>query len=187
MPQLTDLAQQAIANVLRPGGTAIDATAGNGHDTLFLAKTVGPKGCVYAFDIQPEAIEQTRRLLDANEISNVNLFQASHELMLDTIGKSATQNVQAIMFNLGYLPGGDHSITTTVETTMVAIESATSLLAPNSVMTILVYIGHAGGPDELTAIQHFVDSLPESEFIIEHHAGPSRTSPQLFVVCRQLS
>ena len=116
-----DILRQAVA----PGDTVVDATMGNGHDTLFLCQLVGESGRVYAFDVQQKAVESTKkRLSEAGVLSRAALFCLGHEHMTEKVEGT----VAAVVFNLGWLPGGDHSVTTHWETTKKAVESALSLL-----------------------------------------------------------
>ncbi|MFP6763154.1 MAG: FAD-dependent oxidoreductase, partial [Planctomycetaceae bacterium] len=110
--RLTEQAQTVIRASVDPGATVIDATAGNGHDTLFLAELVGPQGMVFAFDVQVQAIEQTRSRLEQAGVTNVTLLNCSHADMTDAVPRPHHKLVSAVMFNLGFLPGGDHSLTT---------------------------------------------------------------------------
>lgn len=168
MPIWASAVRQAhylCAPVLEAGCVAIDATAGNGHDTLFLAQQVGETGRVYAFDIQNAAIEATRRRLLENGLSGrVSLIQASHAEMLAHIGPRDLGAVSAVMFNLGYLPGADHDVITTAGSTLDAIDSGLALLRPQGVMTIVVYTGHAGGREEADAVETHIASLDPSRY-----------------------
>src|SRR5690554_5879880 len=124
-----------VQKVLKPGDHAIDATAGNGNDTLFLAKTVMETGQVYAFDIQEQALEITENLLKANKIfTGVQLIKAGHENMESII----SSKVKAVMFNLGYLPGGDHRVITQPKTTLAGIRQAFNLLERGGIITITI-------------------------------------------------
>ena len=114
---LVQQVHQAVGNILKPGDTAIDATVGNGHDTLFLATQVGESGKVYGFDIQEAALDSAyRRLEAANQSGQVSLYRAGHEVMTQLLPKSVIGKVQAVVFNLGYLPGGDKLRTTSSST-----------------------------------------------------------------------
>ena len=140
----------------------VDATCGNGNDTLFLAKTSAKK--VFAFDIQEQAIFNTRQLLLNNEVdSKCELILDSH-FNFDNYIKS---KVRAVMFNLGYLPKGNHNITTTADTTVTTIEKFLKVLEIGGIIVIVVYWGHENGKiekaallDTLTALnQHNVEVL----------------------------
>ncbi|RJQ30722.1 MAG: methyltransferase domain-containing protein [Peptococcaceae bacterium] len=155
------LARLLIAECLFPGGTAVDATTGNGNDTLFLAREVGPAGCVYAFDIQADALKKTALLLEqAGQAGQVTLLQAGHEEM----EQLAPGPVNAIMFNLGYRPGGDHSIITRPQATLKALHSALHLLCPGGRVSLVVYTGHPGGREEYEAIEKFAMELDYNNF-----------------------
>lgn len=146
---------------LGEGGTGVDATAGNGNDTLFLAECVGSTGKVFSFDIQKMAIEKTMKLLESNGFSqNVTLINAGHEKMKEYIN----QPVDAIIFNLGYLPGGDHSITTNPCSTIEAVTAGLSLLKPGGILCIVVYTGHPGGEEEQRALESYMETLDKKNF-----------------------
>ncbi|WP_242965172.1 class I SAM-dependent methyltransferase [Dehalobacterium formicoaceticum] len=166
---------QFLAQVLGPGSLVIDATAGNGRDTLFLAGLVGRSGKVYAFDIQEEAIMKTRKLLDdAGMEKQVCLFHQSHERMDEVIG----EKVDAILFNLGYLPGGDTRIITTAGTTLGALKKAALLLKDYGLLVLVVYWGHPGGPAERDAVEGWAADLSPKEWDVmkisfpNHHLAP---------------
>ena len=156
MLDLLELHKYFICKHLRPGDNAVDFTMGNGHDTEFLAKTVGESGRVYAFDVQESAVESTREHLRAAGCpENYTLIHASHHLVLDYV----KEPIKAGMFNLGWLPGGDKSITTMRETTMPAIEAAISLLDKDAILNIAVYPGHPEGDAEGHMIDEYLRSL----------------------------
>jgi len=144
--------QQALAQsheyarrVVKEGDTVIDATCGNGHDTLFLAGLVGNSGKVYAFDIQNEAICNTRkRLLDNGMFDRCVLIHDGHE----NLERYVKEPVKLVIFNLGYRPGGYHSICTKGETTFKAVQSALNLLEVNGLVILVVYHGGDSGFDE---------------------------------------
>ncbi len=117
-----------IDSLLQEGDVAVDATAGNGHDTLYLAQKVGERGHVYAFDVQQAALDSTKERLAENGIPDerVTLILSGHERMADYV----KEPVRCVLFNLGWLPSGDHSVTTRVPTTLAAVEAACGLLLP---------------------------------------------------------
>ncbi len=155
MKRPTQHAHEVVAEVVRPGETAIDATAGNGHDTLHLARRVGERGKVIAFDVQPAAIESTRRRLeDAGVAQRVVLWCGSHSEMADRVAPG----VAAVMFNLGYLPGADHRVITRTGETLRALEAAAGLLRPGGVLTAVCYPGHAGGDEEASAVREWIEA-----------------------------
>ena len=152
------LSHQVIAKVVNTGDRVIDATVGNGGDTFFLANLVGPQGHVYGFDIQQAALEKTKeRLSKANLLPQVTLFHTGHENML----KMVSEPIKGCMFNLGYLPGGEHQVVTLPETTKAALQQAMKLLEPLGIISIVVYTGHHGGLEEAAAVSAMVNSLPQ--------------------------
>ncbi len=176
-----ELARHWIRHWVPPGGTAVDGTAGRGRDTLFLAETVGSDGKVWAFDVQAEAIEDTAKLLAEHNLSGrAALIQAGHE----EIGQYVSDPVHGVMLNLGYLPGGDKNRITLPATTVRALKSGVELLAPGGLITIVVYTGHPGGPDEAGAVEEFVRDLPQQGFVTVRFTYPNRgkTTPYLIVI-----
>lgn len=148
----------------------VDATCGNGHDTLALLKMVADqsgKGCVYGMDIQDYALESTTSLLDKsfnpNERKLVKLFLLCHSRMEDVIPKGTF--VRLVAFNLGYLPGGDKSIITTSNTTLLALQAASRILGSKGLISILVYVGHPGGREELETVLAFASTLPVQTWV----------------------
>lgn len=150
------LSQLFISEPVKNGSTVVDATAGNGKDTLFLARLVGPRGRVYAFDIQEEALQKTRVLLEKEGFAErVVLIHASHEEM----ERLVPGPVDAVIFNLGYLPGGDHSLVTRADTTTKALRSALNLLRPGGRVGLVVYTGHVGGREEHDMVVNLASAL----------------------------
>lgn len=155
LKRTTDTARAAVADVLRPGDIAVDATCGNGQDTVFLAQTVGETGKVYAFDVQPRAVE-TARARTAG--LGVDYFLTGHENFMNTPLACAAGRVKAVMYNLGYLPGAPHTLTTCAETTLASLRQALTLLAPGGIITLCVY-AHAAGRAEGAALDAFCQEL----------------------------
>ncbi len=163
-----ELTHYYIKNTLLPGDIAIDATAGNGHDTLFMAQLVGEKGKVYAFDIQPQAIENTKKLLEKNGVlERTQVICDGHQNMKNYVLQQG--KVKAVMFNLGYLPGGDHSVTTKTDTSSAAIAAALDLLDDEGIITIGIYYGKDTGFDEKNGVTEFLKSLDSKKYNILMH------------------
>jgi hypothetical protein len=182
---LLKLAHQHIKNTLRVGDTAIDATVGNGHDTLFLARQIGLTGRVYGFDIQTDALNATRIKLQQSQLMDcVTLIQASHADMAAHIPVNVHGKIRACMFNLGYLPNSDKSIITQTASTLSALAVACHLLAPQAIMTILAYPGHIGGDEETANVQAWLEQLDTNQFAIStiYSAVASSSAPRLFVI-----
>ncbi len=185
MPEPSSLTAQAhcvLDKKLCAEDIVIDATAGNGHDTLFLAQRVKQ---VFAFDIQPQAIEATRqRLEQANLLEKVSLLQQGHQFMSDVIPGRFHGHIHSIMFNLGYLPGGDKQRITRAETTLEALNSGLGLLQKHGIITLLVYPGHPGGEVEKKAIESWLSDLSPANYAINtrysNHQRPG--SPILHII-----
>ena len=142
-----------LGQALRPGDMAVDATVGNGLDTVFLSQTVGTTGHVYGFDIQPRALAKTRDRLKAKKTpDNVTLFHAGHERLGELLPVDAHGVLGAVTFNLGYLPGGDETLVTRAETTCAAVDAALPFMRPGGLMSLVLYTGHNGGPAETRAV-----------------------------------
>ncbi|WP_026690745.1 class I SAM-dependent methyltransferase [Alteribacter aurantiacus] len=166
------------------GGLAVDATAGNGHDTVFLAKLVGESGTVVSFDIQDAAIHATQARLDAatklNLSERVTLVKDSHENVLEHLDEDPL--VHGAVFNLGYLPGSDKSVTTTPSSTIRAVEHLFSTLAPGGVIVLVVYHGHEKGKVERDALIDFVRGIPQEEaHVLEYRFTNQRNNPPFIV------
>lgn len=148
---------------IKPGDIAVDATAGNGHDSAFLA-SLGAH--VIAFDIQPQALEQTKLRLQEYPAAKCTLYNLCHSRMKEVL---SPQSVQFICFNLGYLPGGDKSITTQVATTVEAIESSLELIVPKGLISITCYPGHPEGLVEEEAIVAMCQKLDPKKWAVTSH------------------
>jgi predicted methyltransferase len=184
MLRAVEYAHQLLRERLVPGDMAIDATAGNGHDTLFLTKLTGPGGMVFAFDVQEAAIAATRGLLEREGVvgGTWRLFHAGHETMREAIPKQWHGRVAAVVFNLGYLPGSDKSVITTAGHTLTALEASLYLLRPGGVLVIVLYSGHPGGREETEAVLKFVAGSSSREFhAIEYRTLNTRNEPPFVV------
>ncbi|GGE31333.1 tRNA (mnm(5)s(2)U34)-methyltransferase [Streptococcus himalayensis] len=153
-----EMAHQFLAEVITKEDIVVDATMGNGHDTLFLAERAKK---VFAFDIQEQAIEQTRTRLEMAGLTNAELILAGHE-QLDIY----VEEVKAGIFNLGYLPSADKSIITQPNTTILALEKLCQRLVLGGRIAMMVYYGHEGGVCERDAVLDFVSQLPQREFTV---------------------
>jgi len=181
MVDLIGLHKHFILEHLSEGDVAVDFTMGNGNDTLFLSKTVGERGKVYAFDIQESALSSTRaRLLAESAPKNYTLICASHHRVREFV----KEPIKAGMFNLGYLPGsGLKGVTTMRETTMPAVEAAIDMLLPDGVLIVAIYPGHEEGALEGDMLREYFKTLSKyricaSEFRILN----SPTSPYFFLI-----
>ena len=183
---LTKLAHSIVKRAIQPGDTAIDATAGNGHDTLFLAQCVQQQGRVFSIDVQHSAIESTAEKLQSKGVTHVIQIEGDHSVILDQLTQES-ETARAIMFNLGYLPGGDKQRITTKDTTRKAVSSGLRLLSTGGVMTVTAYRGHPGGQEEASAVEEIAQQVPVDNFTVDVIPGSEENneSPILFVFRRQ--
>ena len=149
-------AEELLRQAVGEGGVVVDATLGNGYDTQWLGELVGKSGRVYGFDVQSAALEQTRARLEASSLADrADLFLAGHERVREFV----KENVDAAVFNLGWLPGSDRSVRTLRDTTIKAAEECLLLLKEGGLMTICVYPGHDEGKEELDALMDWAARL----------------------------
>jgi len=154
LPHPTELLHLILKGIIQPGDLAIDATAGNGHDTAFLTEAVGPNGRVIAVDIQEKAIQSTKqRLENLNLLNRVETHQISHT-HLDEL--ASEDSVSTIVFNLGYLPGADRTLITEQENTLQALSLSIHLLKLGGILAVICYPGHDGGDRESEAVETFL-------------------------------
>ncbi len=171
VPHLRDLSRAFVGQVLKPGDWALDGTAGNGHDTLFLVNLIGDAGKVFAFDIQQSALEKTMERLDATGVAHRCKFcLGGHERLLEVLPRECLGKLKASMFNFGYLPGSDKEITTKQKTSVEAIAQLMDFICPGGVISLHLYAGHVGGAGELKAITSFCCALPYSEWRIAQYS-----------------
>jgi predicted methyltransferase len=151
-----NISHELVSNVVKTGDIVVDATMGNGNDTLFLANLVGDTGKVFAFDVQKLALDNTnKRLSDAGLLDG-------HQ----NISKYVPQGIKAVMFNLGYLPKGDHNIGTKAETTIAAIESCLELLCKEGIVMLVIYYGGDSGFDERDAVMEYFKTLDCKKYTV---------------------
>jgi SAM-dependent methyltransferase len=173
------LCHHFLREVVRPGDQVVDATCGNGYDTLLLAELVGADGHVWAIDVQETALTATgERLSQAGWSERVTLLAASHERLAELVPGL----VRVIVFNLGFLPGSDQTCRTVTDTTLTALAQSTALLAPGGMVVIAVYTGHAGGDDEGAAVVEWAAGLPAKQFNSWRHYQLNRSATAPFLV-----
>lgn len=158
------LAHEFLAACVHKGDLCIDCTAGRGNDTAFLCELVGESGKVIAFDIQQEAVDSTKTLLEEKGYSNIGkVYLDGHE----NIDKYAGENTAAaIVFNFGWLPGGNHKINTKKESSIAALEKGLKVLKPNGVASLSIYYGRDTGTEEKDALLEYMRSLPVNEYTV---------------------
>ncbi|MBR3943063.1 MAG: class I SAM-dependent methyltransferase [Clostridia bacterium] len=174
------LSHAYIERCVTAGDVVVDATAGNGNDTLFLAELVGKNGKVFAFDIQEAAILNTKkRLCDAGVLSWCDVICDGHEHM----EKYVKQPVKAAMFNFGRLPGGDVHLFTKPETSVRAVQSALNLLVKDGVVTLAVYYGGPNGYDERDALLLFLRNLDHKTYSVLYQEFINYPNEAPLLVC----
>ena len=164
--RLTHIAHATWSQILRSGDTVVDATCGNGHDTVFLAQSIGSQGQTYAFDLQESATTSTRTVIETSIPSDsrpeMHYVTGCHSKLQEVVGSN---RARLICFNLGYLPGGDKNVITTQDSTLAAVEAALEVLHPGGLLSILSYTGHDGGMDEYAAVSALLEKLPTAYWV----------------------
>lgn len=175
------MAHEFLKRTVQPGARCIDATAGKGRDTALLCRLVGDTGSVLAFDIQPQAVEQTRKLLEQEGLHQATVILDSHSNM-EVYAPAGS--IDCIVFNFGRLPGGDPSIFTTAQTSIPAVEAGLRLLRPGGVMSLSIYYGGANGYDERDALLAYlagIDDRQASVLLSSWHNRPNDPPLSVFL------
>ena len=166
-PDLTAvrLVQDYLAAHLPHAALCIDATCGNGGDTAFLCRLVGPEGRVLGFDIQPEAIASTRKHLEQLGVpaARYELHCQSHADLLQVVQPGTAD---AVMFNFGWLPGADHAVFSTASSSIPALQAALEAVRPGGVVSAILYSGQVIGTDEKQTVLEYLRALPLKSFTV---------------------
>lgn len=184
----TELSLSILREYVRKGDAVADATAGNGNDTLALAEMVGYTGSVFAFDIQESAIQKTKILLEKEGFFECcKLICGSHHRMRELLPAQVRGNLSAVVFNLGYLPGGDKAVATTGETTTDAVRQSLELIRPGGIVAVTMYSGHATGAEEKAALLDFSKNLPSKEYHAAYFSliNQNNSPPELLLITRK--
>lgn len=172
---------ELLKNSVQKGDTVVDATVGNGYDTVLLAKLVTESGQVFGFDIQQQAIEMTTQKLQAEGVEKqVTLFHAGHQDFQHYVPKTCV--ISAVIFNLGYLPGSDKQIVTQAETTLSAIEKIVGQLKKSALAIIVVYSGHEGGSEEKDALLNWAMALDQQDYTVLQYGCINQKNAPPFVL-----
>lgn len=162
--QITEWCHHFIREHVKEGDCCIDATAGNGNDTLVLCELVGPTGSVIAFDIQEQAIANTKkRLQEHGVLERANVVLDSHTNMKNY---AKEDSVSCITFNFGYLPGGDHALATKKESSIEAIYEGLRLLKKGGMMSLCIYSGGDSGFEERDAILEELKQMDRKKYLV---------------------
>jgi len=179
------ITKNIINYYVKPGHIVLDCTVGNGNDTLLLAQNAGTKGKVYGFDIQDAAINNTSELLRQYELlNNVILIKDSHEYIEQYIH----EELDFIIYNLGYLPGGDKTIKTSSLSTIKSIRQALDLLKVNGLLAVTVYVGHDGGLEEKKSLEDYLLNLNQDIFhVLKHKFINQKNNPPILYLVEKAS
>ncbi|MGM0874993.1 MAG: class I SAM-dependent methyltransferase [Bacillota bacterium] len=183
LQRILPFAKQLIQTVVQEGDIAVDATIGNGHDTVFLAKLVGEKGHVYGFDIQEDAIiNTTERLLSEQLEERVTIVHQGHQYIQSTVPVELHGTISGAIFNLGYLPGGDQTIVTEPDTTISSIEQLLDIMKPEGIIVIVIYHGHEEGQVERDQLMNYVKTIdPRVAHILQYQFINKQNNPPYIV------
>lgn len=179
--QITELAKLILKEYITVGDIVVDATLGNGNDAIFLAEKVGSCGQVYAFDVDEGAIEYcSSKFID--EYPQINIIHDSHE----NIDNYVKESISAAVFNLGYLPGGDHSIFTQSDVTLIAIGKVLNLLKPSGILSVATYVEH-DDYKEFNQVRAFMKALNSKDYkvIYMNPENQNEKAPKLFI-CQKI-
>lgn len=190
---LMALSHRALASALREsfGAMAVDATTGNGHDTLFLAANAGAMGRVWAFDVQEAALASAKKRIQTEApylLDAVIFIHAGHETASTALPPEARGNIRAVTFNLGYLPGSDKHIVTTASGTLTALGGLSAMLAVGGVLSVHSYQGHPGGGTEGAAVARWFAALPwEAWRVAEYSFRNKRRNPEILFLAERVA
>jgi len=180
MLNILEFAKSIIDQRVTSNDVCLDATLGNGHDSLYLAKRAKK---VFAFDIQLDAINSSKQLLDENKIENVKLIHDGHQ----NLDQYVNDELALGIFNLGYLPNGDKSITTKFDSTITAIEKVCQLLKINGVCIVVVYTGHEGGQEESEKVLEYVSNLNRFQYNVLKYDFINKKNPPYVIAIEKRS
>ncbi len=181
--RLVELVHHRLERLLSPGDACIDATAGRGRDTLFIAGKIAPEGKVFAFDVQSSAIRETREALYQHGLEKMlHAYEENHAEMKHLIPQSLHGKIKCAVFNLGYLPGGNRSLATIAKHSVRAVESAYEMLQKEGILSVLCYRGHSGGKEEAESLEALCSKRSWKYEAIAGNDNPK--SPQLLWVER---
>lgn len=181
MKDILVFAKEILLERMQRDGVFVDFTMGNGHDTLYFAQYL-TEGHVYAFDVQEMALENTKKLLDENGgFDNVTLIHDSHS----NVDKYVSGQIDAGIFNLGYLPGSDKSVTTQCDTTLKALEKAVSMIKTGGVIVVVIYPGHKEGSHEAQMVEQFCANLDKHTYNTYKYNLLNKSNPPYLVVAEK--
>lgn len=185
LQRIIPFAHQLLRDHVSANDIVIDATCGNGHDTLLLASLVGPNGHVYAFDVQEQAINHTKAKLQDGNYENATFVLDSHDKLNKWIRPDHQGSIAAAIFNLGYLPGSDKEIITKASSTISAVELLLQYIQKGGLIILVVYHGHDGGTEEKDALVSFVCELNQKDYAVLRYEFINQVNAPPFVLAIQ--
>lgn len=183
LDRILSFAKLLLEKSVNQGDAVVDATLGNGHDTIFLANLVGGTGRVYGFDIQLQAVNAaTERLRENNLLGRVTLFHEGHENIAEFIPVQNHGKITGAIFNLGYLPGSDKSVVTKPETTIAALQQLLTIMAPEGIIVLVIYHGHDQGAVERDALLEYCRTLDQkSAHVLQYQFINQQNNPPFII------
>ncbi|MCM3116562.1 methyltransferase domain-containing protein [Neobacillus sp. MER 74] len=181
-------AKNLLKKAVQPGDVVIDATVGNGYDTVFLAELVGASGHVFGFDIQEKAIAASKeRLINQSLSERVTLFHSGHEQLSQLIPNNYQGKVTGAIFNLGYLPGSDKTIVTQPETTINALQQLLEMIAPEGIIVLVIYHGHKGGAEERDSLLDYCQKIDQkTAHVLQYQFINQQNSPAFIIAIEKI-
>jgi ubiquinone/menaquinone biosynthesis C-methylase UbiE len=178
--KLTAFGQSLMKTYLKPGMTVIDATIGNGYDALFIKSCIGESGKLIGFDIQSKAVETTHHRLQEEGFENFVLYQTDHRHLDDFI---KDDTIDAVVYNLGYLPSGDHHVTTLAKSTIESLKKALDCLKPGGMLFVTAYPGHESGFEEALKVKDYLEALDSKRYHMMQcrYGNQPACAPMLFL------
>lgn len=174
-----DLAHKYWKDFLKKEDAAIDATCGNGHDSLVLAEIL-TEGYLFCYDIQEKAILETKKRLEGQP-SKITFLQKSH-IDFSDVGRP----IQLVVYNLGYLPLSDKALTTMTHSTLISVQTALKKILPGGAVSITCYPGHEEGEKEENALLSLLRDLPSHHYTVSYHQWINRPkSPTLLWIIKK--
>lgn len=178
-------AHHLLEESVEKGDFVVDATCGNGHDSIFLSDLIGEKGRVLSFDIQKQAIQTTKQKLIQDERTNVTLIHDSHENLYDYLSIQKGVEVGGAIFNLGYLPRSDKTIVTEGKSTLKAIQILLDYLKKDRLIVLVVYHGHEGGKDEKEMLLKYMLHLDQKKYNVLRYGFINQKNNPPFILAIQ--
>ncbi|MEH6906429.1 16S rRNA (cytosine(1402)-N(4))-methyltransferase [Bacillus sp. AFS006103] len=188
MDKILPFAKGLLQKAVNPGDIVVDATVGNGYDTVFLAGLVGESGHVFGFDIQEEAIMASKERLTRQSLSErVTLFHSGHEQLSRLIPDDYHGTVSGTIFNLGYLPGSDKAIVTRPETTIAAIQQLLEISKPEGIIVLVIYHGHKGGAEERDSLLSYCRQIDQKRaHVLQYQFINQQNSPAFIIAIEKI-